>query len=102
MTDTGHIRAASAHYAALQIEHAKSLFAMREHLRELLEALKAHKLSQQMIARRIGKTQPRISRWLQRAEDRAIYGGNCSEQDLARVVNKLCQMLDEIRTRPRR
>ena len=94
--DTATIRNECQHYVAARAEHAKRLFDMRNHLRRLILQLKGLRVSQQMIARRIGKSQSRISQWMQRPEQRAQYDGGCGEQDLARAIGVLCQMLDDM------
>ena len=96
MNDTATIRAENAHYVRARAEHVKRLFDMRAHLRRLILQLKGIGVSQQMIARKIGKSQSRISQWMQRPQDRAQYDGGCGEADLARAINILCQMLDDM------
>ena len=96
MNNTADIRAECEHYEAAREEHLQSLSVMREHLRKLILELKGIGVSQQAIAWRLGKSQSRISQWMQRPEDRAQYDGGCGEADLVRAVTLLCQMLDEM------
>jgi len=94
--DTDTIRAENAHYVTARAEHIQSLSIMREHVRKLILELKGIGISQQAIAWRLGKSQSRISQWMQRPEQRAKYDGGCGEQDLARAIGVLCQMLDDM------
>jgi len=96
MSDTATIRNECEHYVAARAEHLQSLSIMREHVRRLILQLKGNGVSQQVIAWRIGKSQSRISQWMQRPEQRAQYDGGCGEQDLARAIGVLCQMLDDM------
>jgi len=93
---TDNIRKECDHYVSAQVEYVKSLFHMREHVRKLILDLKGRGVSQQAIAWRLGKSQARISQWMQRPEQRAKYDGGCGEQDLARAIGVLCQMLDDM------
>jgi len=96
MSNTQDIRAECAHYVTARAEHTRSLSIMREHVRRLILDLKGRGVSQQAIAWRLGKSQARISQWMQRPEQRAQYDGGCGEADLARAIDVLCTMLDDM------